>query len=185
MGNPFVIGKDGTRAEVIAKYEAWIIQQPELMASLHELTGKDLVCWCVPEACHAEVLLRLANPSFAPFRFSVRIETIRETPVKFKPIKIEIDVTPFQKELAKQAGMCLLGIPFAIVSLMGFYAIYEWLIQMLWGLINLGQFRTYTLAKLAAQVSFITTIIFIVAKYVHHVETAKKSKPKTTLVEAA
>jgi hypothetical protein len=23
-GNPFVIGKDGTRAEVIAKYEAWL-----------------------------------------------------------------------------------------------------------------------------------------------------------------
>lgn len=70
-GNPFVIGKDGTRAEVISKYEAWIVQQPELMASLHELTGKVLVCWCMPEACHGEVLLRLANPDLRTIQFSM------------------------------------------------------------------------------------------------------------------
>ncbi|RWK52772.1 MAG: DUF4326 domain-containing protein, partial [Mesorhizobium sp.] len=29
-GNPFVIGPDGSRAEVIAKYRAWIASQPEL-----------------------------------------------------------------------------------------------------------------------------------------------------------
>lgn len=69
-GNPFVIGKDGTREEVIAKYEAWIVQQPELMAALHELTGKYLVCWCMPEACHGEVLLRLANPELRTIQFS-------------------------------------------------------------------------------------------------------------------
>lgn len=29
---------------------------------LHELRGKDLVCWCKPgEPCHADVLLELAN----------------------------------------------------------------------------------------------------------------------------
>jgi hypothetical protein len=60
-GNPFVIGKDGSRAEVIAKYEAWVAQQPQLLARLHELRGKKLVCWCAPQACHADVLLRLAN----------------------------------------------------------------------------------------------------------------------------
>jgi hypothetical protein len=43
-GNPFVIGRDGTRAQVIAKYEAWIAQQPDLKARLHELRGKNLVC---------------------------------------------------------------------------------------------------------------------------------------------
>ena len=60
-GNPFVIGRDGTRAEVIAKYEAWIKTQPRLMASLHELRGKTLGCWCKPHACHGDVLARLAN----------------------------------------------------------------------------------------------------------------------------
>ena len=44
MGQPFVIGHDGSRDEVIAKYRAWIVRQPTLMAALHELRGKDLVC---------------------------------------------------------------------------------------------------------------------------------------------
>jgi hypothetical protein len=58
-GNPFVIGRDGTREEVVAKYRAWIVRQPALVAALHELRGKNLVCWCAPERCHAEVLIEL------------------------------------------------------------------------------------------------------------------------------
>jgi hypothetical protein len=57
--NPFVIGRDGTRDEVIVKYRVWLLQQPELMAVLPELRGLDLVCWCAPLPCHADVLLYL------------------------------------------------------------------------------------------------------------------------------
>ena len=60
-GNPFVIGRDGDRRDVVRKYESWVQTQPALMASLRELRGKDLVCWCAPQACHGDVLLRLAN----------------------------------------------------------------------------------------------------------------------------
>jgi hypothetical protein len=60
-GNPFVIRRDGSRDEVIAKYRAWLLEQPALMAALPELRGKDLICWCAPERCHADVLLELAN----------------------------------------------------------------------------------------------------------------------------
>jgi hypothetical protein len=60
-GNPFVIGRDGSRAEVIAKYRAWLASQPELLDALDELRGKDLVCWCAPQACHGDVLIELAN----------------------------------------------------------------------------------------------------------------------------
>lgn len=60
-GNPFHVGGHGTRAEVIAKHRAWLCDQPALMASLHELRGKDLVCWCAPAACHADTLMELAN----------------------------------------------------------------------------------------------------------------------------
>jgi hypothetical protein len=60
-GNPFVIGRDGTRDEVIMKYETWLVQQPTLLAKLDRLTGKHLICWCGPARCHADVLLRLAN----------------------------------------------------------------------------------------------------------------------------
>jgi hypothetical protein len=60
-GNPFIIGKHGSRAEVVAKYRAHLLRNPGLMAALPELRGKDLVCWCAPEACHGDVLLELAN----------------------------------------------------------------------------------------------------------------------------
>ena len=60
-GNPFVIGRDGSRADVIAKYRAWIVAQPALMNALDELRGRELICWCAPLACHADVLIELAN----------------------------------------------------------------------------------------------------------------------------
>lgn len=60
-GNPFVIGKDGSRQDVINKYRLYLLNNDALMASLGELTGKDLVCWCSPQPCHCDVLLRLAN----------------------------------------------------------------------------------------------------------------------------
>lgn len=60
-GNPFVIGKDGTRDQVIALYRAHILARPDLLRALPELRGKDLVCWCAPKACHGDVLLELAN----------------------------------------------------------------------------------------------------------------------------
>lgn len=61
-GNPFYVGKHGNRHEVIQMYREWIVLQPELMAALGELKGKNLVCFCAPKACHGDVLLELANP---------------------------------------------------------------------------------------------------------------------------
>lgn len=59
-GNPFIIGKDGTRKEVVKKYRDSIT--PELaLRAVAELRGKDLVCWCAPRECHGGVLLELAN----------------------------------------------------------------------------------------------------------------------------
>jgi len=58
-GCPFVIGKDGTRKEVIAKYRMWVLSQPHLMESLDELKGKTLGCYCAPKPCHGNVLVDL------------------------------------------------------------------------------------------------------------------------------
>ena len=55
-GNPF---KDGTREENIRDFEEYIRNSPELMASLHELKGKTLGCWCKPLNCHGDVLVEL------------------------------------------------------------------------------------------------------------------------------
>lgn len=60
-GNPYAIGRDGTRDEVIIKYATYLLNSPTLLAALHELRGKDLVCWCAPCACHGDVLLVVAN----------------------------------------------------------------------------------------------------------------------------
>lgn len=60
-GNPFEIGKDGTRTEVIEKFRKWIQTQPELLAALPELAGKRLGCWCSPQKCHGDILYELAN----------------------------------------------------------------------------------------------------------------------------
>lgn len=61
-GNPFEIGKDGTRTEVIQKYEDWIRTQPKLMAAAKRLlVGRTLGCWCSPLPCHGEVLIKIAN----------------------------------------------------------------------------------------------------------------------------
>lgn len=60
-GNPFVIGRDGDRDEVIVKYAEWIVGQPHLMGALDELRDKSLGCYCSPQACHGDVLLKLAN----------------------------------------------------------------------------------------------------------------------------
>lgn len=61
-GNPFVIGPDGTRADVVRKFEEYLKSNPALMeAAKRELKGKDLVCFCAPLACHGDVLSRIAN----------------------------------------------------------------------------------------------------------------------------
>ncbi len=60
-GNPYVIGKDGSREEVIAKYEDYVRSRPDLITDLHELKCKTLGCWCKPDSCHGDVLVRLVK----------------------------------------------------------------------------------------------------------------------------
>lgn len=59
-GNPYRIGEDGSRDEVIALYREHI-SNSFLRFSLHELYGKKLVCFCKPKACHGDVLVDLIH----------------------------------------------------------------------------------------------------------------------------
>lgn len=58
LGNPFVIGKDGDRNQVIAKHDVWWRNQPHIIAALEELAVEQrdvyLVCHCAPERCHGD-----------------------------------------------------------------------------------------------------------------------------------
>lgn len=58
-GNPYVIGRNGDRAEVIKLFRRYLTTRTDL--DLEELRGRDLVCWCAPLPCHADVLLEMAN----------------------------------------------------------------------------------------------------------------------------
>jgi len=59
--NPYLIGKDGTREEVIAKYRELVLATPAMLERLPEVKGKRLGCWCAPAPCHGSVLAELAE----------------------------------------------------------------------------------------------------------------------------
>ena len=67
LGNPYTVGKDGTRKEVVDKYRHWLRQQYKKDGEVKNLLRKlarqvierrtlNLVCWCAPHLCHAEVI---------------------------------------------------------------------------------------------------------------------------------
>ena len=59
-GNPFIIGKDGDRAEVIAKFREYASARIKIDINwLLPLKSKDLNCYCAPQACHGDVLLEM------------------------------------------------------------------------------------------------------------------------------
>lgn len=61
-GNPFRLGPGESREAAVAKYRAWLMTQPALVAAARrELRGKVLGCWCAPKLCHGDVLMEVAN----------------------------------------------------------------------------------------------------------------------------
>jgi hypothetical protein len=63
-GNPFHIGPDGDRAEVLEFRN--LCESDPLMVSLikKELRGKVLGCWCHPQTCHGDVLAEIADKEY-------------------------------------------------------------------------------------------------------------------------
>ncbi len=69
LGNPYRIGPDGTREQVISKYRVWLAERlaakdnPEALGLLAQIVAKvragynvSLACWCAPLPCHADVI---------------------------------------------------------------------------------------------------------------------------------
>jgi len=55
---------------MVRRHKEWIEEQVRLgnvgfgeqfKYNLDELRGRDVVCWCAPLPCHADILLELAN----------------------------------------------------------------------------------------------------------------------------
>jgi len=65
-GNPYQMGKEGTRNEVIAKFaydfEKRFLKLPEQFdVNIEKLRGKTLGCHCKPAACHGDVIANYLN----------------------------------------------------------------------------------------------------------------------------
>jgi len=65
--NPYKVSPTMTMEEVLEvldKYEIYVRNRPDLMASLEDLRGKRLGCWCKDrnyDPCHGDVLVKLIN----------------------------------------------------------------------------------------------------------------------------
>ena len=76
FGNPFIIGVDGTRDEVCDKHMMWMMgvsyhwvepkRREWIWKHLHELEGKDLLCFCAPEHCHGENYIFIIEEELTP-----------------------------------------------------------------------------------------------------------------------
>jgi Domain of unknown function (DUF4326) len=69
FANPYSIGKDGGRKQVVEMYEVYIRerlrQEPQLKGELLKLRGKRLACWCGPDQqCHVDIVIKLINECF-------------------------------------------------------------------------------------------------------------------------
>jgi hypothetical protein len=61
-GNPFKRDDaSGNTKEVVIEKHKVALAKSHLFNDLDELTGKDLICFCAPKACHGDILLYLAN----------------------------------------------------------------------------------------------------------------------------
>jgi hypothetical protein len=59
--NPWRVGEDGTREEVLRWYRNRVMDS-DLIDQVQELQGKTLVCWCAPLPCHGDILMELMGP---------------------------------------------------------------------------------------------------------------------------
>jgi len=60
--NPYKIDKDNNREDVLKEYEEYIKNKINLTdLNLNDLKGKVLGCWCHPEKCHGDILIKLLN----------------------------------------------------------------------------------------------------------------------------
>lgn len=55
-GNPYKIGQDGDRAEVLGKFRRYLERNPQLVErARRELKGRVLGCYCKPAPCHGDI----------------------------------------------------------------------------------------------------------------------------------
>lgn len=88
FGNPYRVGEDGTREQVIALYREYFAAKSEfdsrfrealeaLYAKVRRHGELNLVCWCAPKPCHAEVIAEWIVRRGKEEGLEVRVEVAR------------------------------------------------------------------------------------------------------------
>jgi hypothetical protein len=53
LGNPFIIGRDGSREQVVIKFKHFAVNNKDILRRILELKTDDILgCFCAPEDCH-------------------------------------------------------------------------------------------------------------------------------------
>lgn len=72
-GNPYSIGKDGNRTEVIEKFKKYfydrIRNDEKFYIAVWKLYGKRLGCFCKPNPCHGDVYVEYFKKSFGGYKY--------------------------------------------------------------------------------------------------------------------
>jgi len=59
-GNPFIIGEDGTRIQVIKKFEKFARSNEGMLHAIDQLKKDDILgCHCKPRKCHGDVIMKI------------------------------------------------------------------------------------------------------------------------------
>lgn len=65
FGNPFRLGRDGDRVQVITKYIDYFFDRlskdQRFRKEIHSLKNKKIGCWCKPLLCHCDVIAEYLN----------------------------------------------------------------------------------------------------------------------------
>jgi len=69
-GNPFPLRSESERGACLERFRVWAQFSGDpravwIRAHVHELRGKNLVCFCAPKACHGDILAAMAERSLA------------------------------------------------------------------------------------------------------------------------
>ena len=69
-GNPFAIGPDGTRKQVLQKFQQYfddrMARDTAYRKAVLDLKGKRLGCFCKPRACHGDIYVAYLEPVTTP-----------------------------------------------------------------------------------------------------------------------
>ena len=68
FGNPYKIGRDGNREEVVQKYKEMFLKKiekdPMFRDAVLKLNGKTLGCFCSPLKCHGDVIIEWLEENY-------------------------------------------------------------------------------------------------------------------------